>query len=250
MDNCILVKASVEDVSTIIKEYFELEVRSNCKLAQYIEDRNAAWQEIERQRLIRKPRHKSSIVWGFPFWRYLNHQWTIMPVSGTKDSIAFVLAALLDTNTITFHDDDNACFSEFKVFHSSKFIEHYLFGLECGKMLEEEYWDTIVDFEHYPYWFSGQHHHFKSSIRQVTEAEIKLALEPRKHNRDDRGFLDACLKYHEAYIPIIEETPYHYHGERNLDFKSWDSTVERMDIILVSSNDWKNLAGNAPNRVL
>lgn len=36
LDNCILVKAPVEDVNTIVRQYFALEMRSRCKIVDYV----------------------------------------------------------------------------------------------------------------------------------------------------------------------------------------------------------------------
>lgn len=250
LDNCILVKASVEAVSTVVKQHFELEVQSHGKLADYIDAKNASWKEVERQRQVRNSRPNKSlppVLWAIPFWRYLNHQWTILPLSGAEDSIAFAFASLLSTDTITFHDSDHASVSEFKVFHNNKFIEHYLFGYECGKLLED-YWDISVNFELFESRSEHQEHHFKSLIRQATESEVRMALAARKNDKDDRGFLNACLKYHSAYIPQLEETPYHHHVEWNSDFQKWDSIVEQMDMIIVPSS-WSYLDWKVPDRV-
>jgi hypothetical protein len=238
LDHCILVKASVEAVNTVIQQYFSLEVRSYCKITEYVDTHKASWQEIRRQQQVRNSRpNKSlpSILWAVPFWQYSDHQWTTLPLSGTEESIAFALALLLNTDVITFHDSDHASFNEFKVFRKDQLIEHYLFGFECGKDFRNDWDIKIEDFEYDP-WGGSYEYRFKSSIRQVTEAELRAVFLARKEDRDGRGFLDACLKYYRAYIPLTEETPYHFHGERNSDFQKWDSIVERMDMILVPSN--------------
>lgn len=238
IDSCILIEASVESIATVFKQYFELEVRSNCKLADYINAREASWQEVERQGEVRKSRPKKSfppVVWPVPLWQYCNHQWTILPLPGTEESIAFALSLLLNANTITFYDCNNASFKEFKVFGSDRPIEHYVFGFECG-LIVKDYWDISIEDSEFSAWDTYEHY-FKSSVRQVTESEIRLAVLSKKETKHDRGFLDRCLKYYKAYIPILEETPYHYYGKPELDLTQWDNIVERMDIIAMPS-DW------------
>lgn len=250
LDNCILVKESVESVNAIVREYFELQVRSNCKISDYIDSKSASWKEVNRQQEIRSKRPNKSlppVVWAVPFWQYLNHSWTILPLSSTENSIAFAFASLLNTETITFHDSDHASVSEFKVFRNDQLIEDYLFGFECGEVTKE-YWDiNIENFEFYDNWLNHEHH-FKSSVRLVKESAIRLAVLERRHDRDDRGFLDACLKFYNAYIPTLEETPYHYDDERNADFQKWDSMVERMNMMIIPS-DWKYPDSKVPDRV-
>lgn len=247
LDSCILVKATVEAVSTVVQQYFALEVRFHCKVADYVDAEKASWQEVERRRQVRDSTPNQSvppILWTVPFWRYFNHQWTILPHSGTEEAIAFALALLLNTDVITFHDCD--CFKEFKVFRRDQLIEHYIFGLECAKDFKDDWDINIEDAEWYGW--DNYEHRFKSSIRQVTEAELRAAFLARKHDRDDRGFLDACLKYYRAYIPLEEESPYHYYRERNSDFQKWDSIVERMDMMVVPSN-WSYVNWKIPNHI-
>jgi hypothetical protein len=237
LDNCILVKAPVDAVSTVVQQYFDLEVRPNCKIADYVEASNVSWNEVERQRQVLTSKPDKSIppiLWAIPFWQYLNHQWTILPLSGTKESIAFAFALLLNTDTITFHDSRKASYNEFKVFRQDQLVEHYLFGFECGIDFEHD-WDIKIEDSEFDDW-SHYEHRFRSSVRKVTEAELRTAFLARKHDKDNRGFLDMCLKYYKAYIPLDEEAPHHYHGEWNSDFQKWDSIVERMDIMIVPSN--------------
>jgi hypothetical protein len=73
------------------------------------------------------------------------------------------------------------------------------------------------------------------------------AVSSRKHDRDDRGFLDECLKYYDAYIPLPEEAPSPYNDAWNSDFQN--STVERMDIMFVPSN-WRYFDRNVPKKIL
>jgi hypothetical protein len=263
LDNCILVKAPVEAVSKVVQQYFAIEVRTDCKMADYVAADRDAWKEVERQRQVRQSRRDKSlppIRWAVPFWRYLNHQWTVLPLSGTEEAIAFALALLLNTDSITFHDSDHASYSEFKVFRRDQLVEHYLFGFECGKDFHND-WDIKFEDSEFDNWRHDGHrfqnpdrqateyeHRFKSSIRQVTEAELKSAFLARKENRDDRGFLDASLRFHNAYIPLREETPQDDHGEWDSDFQKWDELVEKMDMMVVPSN-WRYVDGKVPNRV-
>ncbi len=249
LDNCILVKAPVEAVNTVVQQYFALEVRSHCKIADYVEANKVSWKEVEQQRQFLKSRPSKSlppVLWAVPFWRYLNHQWTILPLLGTEESIAFALALLLDTDTMTFHDSSRASYNEFKVFRKDQLVEHYLFGFECGKDFKND-WDIKIEDSEFDAW-SNYEHRFRSSIRQVTDTELRSAFLARKHDRDNRGFLDWCLKYHKAYIPLQEETPYHYHGEWNSDFQKWDSVVERMDMMIVPS-DWSYVDWKVPEQI-
>lgn len=247
LDNCILVKAPVESASAIIQEYFELKIQVNCKVADYIEADNSAWREVKRQREIRDLEPNKSllpILWAVPFWQYFNHQWAVLPFLGTYDSIAFALALLLNTYVITFDDNQNASHNEFKVFHKDKLVENYVFGFECGEDFKNN-WDIKIEELEFDDWYAYEHR-FKSSIRRVTEAEVKSAVLSRKHDRDNRGFLDACLKYYEAYIPSSEETP--DFCKLNLDFQKIDSIIERMDVLFLPSN-WKYLDRKVPNQV-
>ncbi|MBE9117845.1 hypothetical protein IQ249_18250 [Lusitaniella coriacea LEGE 07157] len=245
------MKASVDAITAIFKQYFELEAQKNCKLEDYIRANEASWKEVERQRVVLKSRPKKSfspILWAFPFWRYVNHQWTLLPFSGQEDSIAFVFALLLNTKVITFHDSSHVSWKEFKVFENDRLIEHYKFGFECWTVIEGD-WDIYIeDFEFYPGWLNYEHY-FKSSVRPVTESNIRLAVSARKNDLHDRGFLDRCLKHYNAYIPIREETPYHYHGEWNLNYQKWDSVVEQMSIALVPSN-WRYFDRKVPQQVI
>jgi hypothetical protein len=248
LDNCILIKATVEAVSTIIQEYFALKVRSHCKISDYVDANKASWAEEEQQRQVRKSRPNKSlppVMWVVPLWQYLNHQWTILPLQGTEESIAFALALLLGTDTITFHDSRHASYNEFKVFRKDQLVEHYLFGFECGKDSRDD-WDIKIEDSEFDTW--NYEHRFKSSIRQVAEVELRAAFLARKQDRDNRGFLDVCLKYYRAYIPLVEETPYHYHGEQNSNSQKWDSMVERMDLIVAPSN-WSYADWKIPDRV-
>jgi hypothetical protein len=249
LDNCILVRASVEAVSSIFQQYFELDVKCHCTLTEIIDAEKSSRQEMERhQKVIKLRPNKSTapILWAVPFFRYLNHEWTILPFSGMEDSLAVAFSLLLNTETIIFHDSSHASFSEFKVFRKDQLIENYLFGFECINLFEN-YWDIkIEDFEFYPDWQS-QEHYFKSSIRRVTESDIRLAVSSRKEERDDRGFLDECLKYYDAYIPLPEEAPSPYNDSWNSDFQN--STVERMDIMFIPSN-WSYFDRNVPKKIL
>lgn len=176
----------------------------------------------------------------------MNHLWTVLPFSGTEESIAFALALLLDTDTITFYDSRYASHNEFKLFRKDRLVEHYLFGDECGKDFKND-WDIKIE-NLGIYAGSNYEHRFKSYVRQVTEAELISAFLARKQDRDNRGFLDSCLKYYKAYIPLQEEIPHHYHDERNSGFQKWDSIVERMDIAIVPS-DWSYFDWKVPERI-
>ncbi|MEP0872934.1 hypothetical protein NDA01_24255 [Trichocoleus desertorum AS-A10] len=109
-----------------------------------------------------------------------------------------------------------------------------MFGFECGKDFKND-WNIQIEDSEFDDW-SNYEHRFKSSIRQVTEAELRSAFLAKKHDKDNRGFLDACLKYYKAYIPLREETPAHYHGDGSSDFQKWDSVVERMEMMIVASD--------------
>ena len=71
-------------------------------------------------------------------------------------------------------------------------IFNQYFGSECGYLLKD-YWEINVEFELCTNWLYK--HHFKSSIRSVSESDGILALSANKEEKGHRGFLDACLKY-------------------------------------------------------
>jgi hypothetical protein len=253
LDSCILVKASVEKISKVVRQYFGLQVRENCKLIDYINADLGSRQEEDRQReiLIPNPNKLLPLIsYPFPFWRYLDRQWTYLPFFQGDDSIAFAFASLLNTDAICFFDSHHAIHNEFKVFRNDRLVERYLFGGDFGSNIMNYLGDdSYLNFECNEFSeFVVYEHYFKSSIRQITELEIKSAFLSRKEDRDDRGFLDRCLKYYGAYIPLIEETPFHYEGEENLDFKQWESYVERMDIAIGVYN-WSYFDRNVPTRV-
>lgn len=234
----------------MIREYFDLEVLPDCRLSGYVDAKKNAWTEVERQRQVRHSRpHKSfpPIWWPIPVWRFKGHQWTILWLSGTEEALAFTLSLLLKTTVITFHDSDHASYKEFKVFGDKCLLEHYLYGAECGEILTN-YWDIIFeDYDADTFWYRD--HHFKSAIRPVNKTEFRQAAMSRKLDWDDRGFLDTCLRYFAAYIPLLEETPYHYRSEDKSTFHLWDNSVNRLDLILMPSN-WEYLDWTIPKRIL
>jgi hypothetical protein len=251
LDSCILVKASVEEISEVIRQYFGLQVRENCELIDYINIDQDSSQEEDRQREIRRSSPKISlplISYPFPFWRYLDRQWSILPFFEGDDSIAFAFASLLNTDTICFKESRHVVYREFKVFRQDRLVEKYLFGSECGEIIADD-WDINLNNLVDDFYWSAHEHHFRSSIRTVSKSEIKLAFSSRIENSDDRGFLDLCLKYYGAYMPLIEETPYHYEREENVDFQQWDSCVERMDIAIGINNYWGYFDRNIPSKV-
>lgn len=251
IDSCILVRASVEAVSATIEQYFGLGVRSNCQIQDYIELDRAAWQEIERQRQTRTSKQKKSfppIKWVLPIWQYCDSQWTIVPLAGTETSIAFAFSLLLDTEVITFYDSKYASFKEFKVFQGKKLIEHYLFGCECGQIIEGDWDINIYNFELDSNWYNYDHH-FKSSVRQVAKLEIESALIERKENKGQRGFLEACLKYYKVYLPLYEEMPHYYRDNLNSNCQKWNLTIERMDLAIIPS-DWHYSDCKVPDRIM
>jgi hypothetical protein len=247
--NCLLIKSSVAEVAAIIGQYFDrLELYQSCKIDDYRGAKKRFWQEQENQRQIRKERPKKSLpplLCPVPFWQYYNHEWTVLPLSGKEDGIAFTLALLLDSEAITFHDSKHASFNEFRVFSGDRLIERYIFGSECGLKLDED-WDIVIKVAEFSEW-SIYEHRFRSSVRQVSAAEIRAAFLSRKHERDNRGFFDACLKYYNAYIPVLEESPYHDSDQNAVDL--WlTSSIERMDMILMPSN-WSYVDRAVPDRV-
>ncbi|PSB50406.1 hypothetical protein C7B77_22845, partial [Chamaesiphon polymorphus CCALA 037] len=135
LDSCILVKASVEEISKVIRQYFGLQVQSECQLVDYINADRDSSQEEDRQREILRSNPKKSlppISYPFPFWQYLDRQWTYLPFFRGDDSIAFAFASLLNTDAICFFDSHHAIHNEFKVFRNDRLVEHYLFGGDFG----------------------------------------------------------------------------------------------------------------------
>lgn len=250
IDSCILIKANVEAVTSVIREYFELEVLSQCTLSDYIDAEKNSRREVEHQHQVSQSSPNKSfppIRWAIPVWQFKGHQWTILRLSGTEEALAFSLSLLLKTKVITFEDCDNAHCKEFKVFGDECLLEHYLYGAECGEILPN-YWDIIFeDDDADTFWC--RNHHFKSAVRTVNETELRQAAISRKWDWDDRGFLDTCLRYFEAYIPLLEETPYHYHSEARTTFHRWDNNVVQLDLILMPSN-WKYLDWTIPKQVI
>lgn len=175
-----------------------------------------------------------------------------MPFFQGDDSIAFAFAALLNTDAICLKEFRHASCTEFKVFRGDRLVERYLFGADVriDDITKANYLngDPYLTFECNEFNSCTYTHYFKSSIRLVTELEIKSAFLSRKEDRDNRGFLDRCLKYYGAYIPLIEETPIQYEREENLDFQQWKSCVKRMDIALGVYN-WGYFDRNVPTRV-
>jgi hypothetical protein len=77
LDSCILVKASVKEISEVICQYFGLQVQANCQIIDYINADREADLEQDRQRQILRSNPKESlpmISYPFPFWRYLDRQ--------------------------------------------------------------------------------------------------------------------------------------------------------------------------------
>jgi hypothetical protein len=250
LDSCILVKASVKEISEVICQYFGIQVQLNCHLIDYVNADRDVNREQDRQRQILRSNPKESlplISYPFPFWRYLDRQWSILPFFQGDDSIAFAFASLLNTDAICFNESRHVVYREFKVFRQDRLIEKYLFGSECGEIIIDD-WDINLDNIGDNFYWSAHEHHFKSSIRAIDESEIRSAFLSRIENGDDRGFLDQCLKYYGAYMPLMEETAYHYEREENIDSQQWDSCVERMDIA-VGAYNWGYFDRNVPSRV-
>ncbi|BDM79194.1 hypothetical protein [Acaryochloris marina] len=250
IDSCILIKANVEAVTSVIREYFELEVLSHCTLSDYIDAEKNSRREVEHQHQVSQSRPSKSfppIRWAIPVWQFKGHQWAILRLSGAEEALAFALSLLLQTTVITFYDSDNVNYKAFRVFGNECLLEHYLYGAECGE-IPPNYWDIIFeDYDADTFWYRD--HHFKSVIRSVDETELRQAAISRKLDWDDRGFLDTCLRYFEAYIPLWEETPHHYHSEDRTTFHQWDNNVARLDLILMPSN-WKYLDWTISKQVL
>ena len=66
----------------------------------------------------------------------------------------------------------------------------------------------------------------------------------------ERGFLDSCLKYHDAYLPTCDETPHFHHDLQNESIvQKWNNSVEQMDIVM-PSNYWSYYDRNVPQQVI
>lgn len=254
--NLILVKADVDSISKIFIEYFELKVYDRCSLKQYLELNDNAYREQDRlQSLFREKRRdkkrkknkgkprKIPINYPLPIWQYRNHNWSVVFLHGDNDSVAFAFSILLDTDVITFWESKYAVCSEYKLFRNDKLVEHYRFGSECGKLFNDRYWDLIIKCQDKTSLFpdlDAEEHQFCSSIRKVTAENITRDLDTKRDLLRDRGFLDSCLKHHDAYIPTDGEMPWDY-GDRNsphdLTIEQWNNSVERLDIIM-RSNYW------------
>lgn len=180
-----------------------------------------------------------------------DHDWSVIFLNGNNEDLAFAFSALLNTDLITFCESDHVCFSQFKLFRNDRLVEHYEFGLECGKLLDDDYWDMIVECEHDLFsFFEVEEHKFCSSIREITAEKIKFDVDIKRNCLYDRGFLDSCLKHHNAYLPIYEETLSRcYEPENDLIIQRWDSSVEQLDIVM-RSNYWSYYDRNVPRQVI
>ena len=163
IDNCILIKASVESVSLIFKDYFALKVYSACNLQQYNNLQETSWEEIsQRKSLIHEP---------YAIWRYSSHHWTIITLNSDDERLSFLLALLLETHVISFSKSRRGECNLFRVFYKDKVIEDYKFGSDYGDYFDS-YYDINLIFKPYDI---GKHY-FKSSVRQVVENDLITAL--------------------------------------------------------------------------
>jgi hypothetical protein len=240
IDSCILIKASVESVSSIFKDYFALNVHSNCNFQQYNNLQETCWDEVSQK--------KSVIHEPYAIWRYSNHHWTIITLNSNDERLSFLLALLLETHVIAFNKSRKCEGNQYKVFYKDKVIEDYIFGSDYGGNFDS-YYDINLIFKPYDNWDEMGWHYFKSSVREIVENDLISALSSEENNKNPRGFLDKCLKYYKAYIPTFEETPDYFGSKNSLSFELWDQAVERMDVVIIPSN-WMYSVGKVPSRVL
>lgn len=249
----ILVKADVSSISKVFTEYFELDVYKNSHLKRYLQlEEDAYYARIKLQSESKKSLIKQSQKTSdFPtlVWRYHGHQWSIVFLMGKNDDIAFAFSTLLDTDVITFWDSKHCCCSEFKLFRSDMLVEHYRFGLESQAYYDDrDYWDLVVECE--TDWLQGlEAHKFCSSLRTVTAQDIKLAVESKRALLHESGFLDTCLRYYDAYLPALENTPLNEQDARHDFVQTWQNSVEQMDIVM-RSNYWAYYDRNVPQLVV
>lgn len=250
----ILVRSDVNSVSKVFTEYFELEVYKNSHLQQYLQlEKNAYRLHSELQqdsrKKSRKARHANTLIYfPTPVWRYHGHEWSIVYLRGENDDIAFAFSTLLETDVITFWDSKYCCCSEFKLFRGDRFIEHYRFGLESQAFCDNEnYWDLIVECE--TDWQQElEDHKFCSAIRQVEAEKIRQTVNSKRALLHEYGFLDGCLKYHNAYLPTYQDLPWENSEQNESGDRSWQNSVEQMNIVM-KSNYWAYYDRDVPQLV-
>lgn len=227
-----LIEAPIDVVSYALSNYF----RAECCMDIFPAD----LQEKEKHFL----------------WQYGGHSWTIW-WAFAREKIAFALALFLGTKAIVLTHQGTSGWSEFKMFYQDKFVEHYHFGFDDREPNEKigdrfwsaGYWDIeivqkcVYPSSPMPSWYR---HLFCSTLRQVTEEEMRMSLATMP---DEFGFLDATFRYYRAYLPDYEETPLAY-DRADSDFQSNRADFERIDAVSLPKEAfyWQNVLP-VPSRV-
>lgn len=228
-----LIKAPVDVITSALSDYF----RTDCD----IDLRSSSLNQSKKSFL----------------WQYIGHEWTVW-WSFAREEIAFVLALFLETKAIVITHQGTSDWTTFKMFDRDKLVEYYLFGFDerdlekkFGHLHYENngYWDLeIVQTINYPrslfpFWYR---HMFCSSIRQVTENEMRASFTTQSN---EFSFLDVSLRYHEAYLPDCKETPLSYYHSV-LECQSLLGKIIRLDAVVLPKEAFyeKNLL-TVPNRV-
>jgi hypothetical protein len=186
-----------------------------------------------------------------PLCQFEGHAWSIWWISGEEHASAFALAQLLETNVITFVESRYAMVSTFNIFCGNRLVEIYEFDCECGTW-NDGHWDLALAIEYDQHLRVGfdarfdapEDHHFCSSVKQVTEAEILSALNNRQE--DNKGFLDILLRSHDAYLPDYEEIPFLIQGGSCLE-KLGDESYRIDDIVVPYGWQYRS---SVPRRVI
>ena len=247
----ILVKANMNSINTIFSKYFEFKIHSNCSEHKYVKLCNKFNNKQSRlSSIIRKAsgnyRRKiekklANLPHIFTIWKFYNHHYCILGFNGTCDDIAFAFSTLLDTDVLIYSEPKHDYCNELKLFRGDRLVEHYMFGSECGSIYNK-YWDTVIN-------YGAISHRFCSSIRQITEEEIKQFTSNPQNIGEDCTFLDSCVKYHDAYFPKEVETPEVYlYYRKKAHLLNFRNSVEQMSIIMIPHN-WNYCDWKVPKRV-
>ncbi|OCQ89903.1 hypothetical protein BCD64_18345 [Nostoc sp. MBR 210] len=233
----VLVKAPIDVVSSALCSYFNAECDTDIFPTPF--------NERGERRLL---------------WQYIGHNWTIWWAFASEE-IAFALSLLLETKTIILTYQGTSGWSEFKMFQQDKLVEYYLFGFDDsgdGNRGDQFFGMGYLDLEIVQECINLKcslpacyRHLFKSSMRLVTEQEMRMSLEVmEKSTVEEYGFLDATLRYYGAYIPDLSETP-HLDDESTSDFHPTRLDFERIDAVVLPQEAfyWRNMLP-VPSRVI
>jgi hypothetical protein len=183
-------------------------------------------------------------------WQYSGHTWTIWWAFSSEE-VAFALALFLGTKAMVITHQGVSDLSTVKIFHQDKWVEHYYFGHDDyddpnekigDRGWEVGYWDLEVTYEYFVSQGSSfpiqTRHLFSSTIRRVTESEMKSVLHS---GAGEFGFLHTTLQHYGAYLPDCSETPLDY-PRSDSDFHPVRSDFRRVDALVLPKKTfyWQN----------